>query len=377
HFTQVGVVRLPAAIERGGMSLPPFPTGEDTRKGVLPTSNAEYYTDADNTTLEFTWICMDALAINVCQSHCEDRHATENDPQGSVDERAMKHEGNWHTVASLLYQLSCPAAKVLFECLAATDICVGLFSQPPFVTFLFLYIDLGNTDIDILYYVEEVVCISNYVLFGLTVLISTAISVYRLLVLLLRLRYRQVVTPKRTQAVILLCWIIAVSCGLVRVWSQTVSEIVAFVAVVVSLVTSVFCYVKIHLRLQRYQAEVEDNPGEGRRNNGNKNSHRRRSRSKRYRKGKSTCMDSKRFIKTKIKRESSTKHQTISENSFQHILGAVGLILNGLAVHALWLFTKTLVYLNSSLDPFLYCWKITEVRKEVKDTARAFCCCCS
>ena len=35
-------------------------------------------------------------------------------------------------------------------------------------------------------------------------------------------------------------------------------------------------------------------------------------------------MDSKRFIKTKIKREVSTKHQTISENSFQHILGAVG-----------------------------------------------------
>ena len=75
-------------------------------------------------------------------------------------------------------------------------------------------------------------------------------------------------TLKRTQAVILLCWIIAVLCGLVRVWSQTVSEIVAFVAVVVSLVTSVFCYVKIHLRLQRYQAEVEDNPGEGRSNAG-------------------------------------------------------------------------------------------------------------
>ena len=56
----------------------------------------------------------------------------------------------------------------------------------------------------VLYYVEEVVFISNYVLFGVTVLISTAISVDRLLVLLLRLRYRQVVTLKRTQAVILL-----------------------------------------------------------------------------------------------------------------------------------------------------------------------------
>ena len=85
-----------------------------------------------------------------------------------------------------------PAAKVLFECLAATDLCVALFSQPLFVTVLFL----GNTDIDILYYVEEVVCISNYVVFGVTVLISTAISVDRLLVLLLRLRYIQVVTLK-------------------------------------------------------------------------------------------------------------------------------------------------------------------------------------
>ena len=91
-----------------------------------------------------------------------------------------------------------PAAKVLFECLATTDICVGLFSQPLFVNFLFLCIYLGNTDIDILYYVEEVVCISNYVVFEVTVLISTAISVDRLLVLLLRLRYIQVVTLKRT-----------------------------------------------------------------------------------------------------------------------------------------------------------------------------------
>ena len=30
--------------------------------------------------------------------------------------------------------------------------------------------------------------------------------------------------------------------------------------------------------------------------------------------------------------------------------------------------TVTLVYLNSSLNPFLYCWKIAEVRKAVKET---------
>ena len=31
-------------------------------------------------------------------------------------------------------------------------------------------------------------------------------------------------------------------------------------------------------------------------------------------------------------------------------------------------FTLTLVFLNSSLNPFLYCWKITEVKQAIKET---------
>ena len=31
-------------------------------------------------------------------------------------------------------------------------------------------------------------------------------------------------------------------------------------------------------------------------------------------------------------------------------------------------FTATFLFLNSSLNPFLYCWKITEVRQAVKET---------
>ena len=36
--------------------------------------------------------------------------------------------------------------------------------------------------------------------------------------------------------------------------------------------------------------------------------------------------------------------------------------------------TVTVLYSNSSLNPFLYCWKIGEVRKAVKDIVRNFCC---
>ena len=119
-----------------------------------------------------------------------------------------------------------PVTKFLFACLATTDLCVGLFSQPLFVANMILNIDLANINLDILQYVGEVIHISSSVLCGVSVLISSAISVDRLLVLLLRLKYRQVVTLKRAQVVIVLCWVTAVSCGLVRVWSQTISQIV-------------------------------------------------------------------------------------------------------------------------------------------------------
>ena len=37
---------------------------------------------------------------------------------------------------------------------------------------------------------------------------------------------------------------------------------------------------------------------------------------------------------------------------------------------------STLVYLNSSLNPFLYCWRITEVRQAVKATIKKVYCIC-
>ena len=37
-------------------------------------------------------------------------------------------------------------------------------------------------------------------------------------------------------------------------------------------------------------------------------------------------------------------------------------------------FTGTVVLLNSSLNPSLYCWKIREVRQSVKDTMRELLC---
>ena len=37
-------------------------------------------------------------------------------------------------------------------------------------------------------------------------------------------------------------------------------------------------------------------------------------------------------------------------------------------------YTGTLIYFNSSLNPLLYCWKIPEIRRAVKDTLKQLCC---
>ena len=320
-----------------------------------------------------------------------------------------------------LYKVSSlhPVTKLLFACLATTDLCVGLFSQPLFVANMILNIDLANTDLGILSQMNEVVFISSNVLCGVSVLISTAISVDRLLVLLLRLKYRQVVTLKRAQVVILLCWVTAVSCGLVHVWSQTISQIFVLVIGLVSLVTSVFCHVKIYLRLQGNQATVEDSFGGGQSNEdeevggGKKGAGRateegvgettgagrdteeeagaevedtgRAKDEKRLRAG-TAKVSPKRRIQERV-RLNIVQYKKVVSSIFWLQLTLLACyapfiivsllrhtVLSGTTIQGLWLFTATLVYSNSSLNPFLYCWKIREVRMAVKNTAKAFCC---
>ena len=277
---------------------------------------------------------------------------------------------------------------------------------------MILYIDIANTNLDILQYLGEVIHISSSVLCGVSVLISTAISVHRLLVLLLRLKYRQVVTLRRAQVVILLCWVTAVSCGLVRVWSQTISQIVVLVIGLVSLVTSVLCDVKIYLRLQGNQATIEDSSGGLQSNEDEEVSGGRatedgvgemtgtgkdteeeagagtgRATDEKSLGAGTAKVSPKRRIQ-EIVRLNIVQYKKVVSSIFWLQLTLVACyapfitvsllrhtVLSGTTIQGLWLFTATLVYSNSSLNPFLYCWKIREVRIAVKNTAKTFCFC--
>ena len=102
-----------------------------------------------------------------------------------------------------------PPTKLLFRCLAITDLCVGLLGQPlyVYVRYITKYLDIGNIIVELVYVYVFII----YVLLSVSILTSAAISVDRLLALLLGLRYRHVVTLCRVRVVIACVWFIAVS----------------------------------------------------------------------------------------------------------------------------------------------------------------------
>lgn len=96
-----------------------------------------------------------------------------------------------------------PPTKLFFRCLAVTDLFVGLVVQPLYVYVNYIFSRAKEMNADVLYGAYSVCGAVSTTLCGVSVMTSTAISVDRLLALLLGTTYRNVVTSKRVRLVII------------------------------------------------------------------------------------------------------------------------------------------------------------------------------
>ena len=237
-----------------------------------------------------------------------------------------------------------PPTKLFFRCLAVTDLCVGLILQPLHATRIMSRIVKMNANV--LYFVYKVFEVSSYILGGISILASTAVSVDRLLALLLGLRYRHVVTSRRVCVAITCFWLMASSTGCLRAWRRDIAYTKASVDLTLCLVTSIFCYTRIHLKLRHQQAQLQNNvPG--------------------------IALNIARYKRT----VSSIMWVQLALVSCYVPWGIVAVLyVNGIEHEVAWMATATLTFLNSSLNPILYCWKIREVKQAVKATIRQLYC---
>ena len=246
-----------------------------------------------------------------------------------------------------------PPSKVLYRCLATTDLLVGLVVHPLAVIHFMSYIheDWGRCR-----WTHSVVFISGYALCSVSLLTMTAISVDRLLALLVGLRYRQIVTVKRIHVISVTFWIASGIFSLCQSLNDHITFWSSFVVAVSCLMISFASYTKIFRALSHHRTQIQDHAQQ------------------------SPCQPNALNIALYRKAVYSTLWVQLAlfvcylPSCIVIVLYTFGKI-SATHLNVIGTVMGVLVSFNSTLNPFLYCWKISEVRQAVKQTLRQALCC--
>ena len=244
----------------------------------------------------------------------------------------------------------CPPTKLLLGCLACTDLCVGLVTQPLHVIYLMSTEHFKRCHLVVILSITIGVFLGGLSLFTLT-----AISVDRLLALLLRIRYRQAITLRRVWIMVVSFCLSNAAISMTFFYSLRVTAAITGIAVAICMLTSIFCYTKIYSSLRHHHVSVQSHIQQEQ-----KSRERFLLNIARYRKTVSSVL----WVQL-----------TLVACYLPHIIVVTMFAISGSRSSSLaltWAVTLSLVYVNSSLNPFLYCWKMREVRQAVKNTISQF-----
>ena len=261
--------------------------------------------------------------------------------------------GNTLILAALFKETSLhPPSKLLYRNLAITDLCVGIIAEPFYVTYL---TSVVNERWDICSYAYWAVTYSGLTLCTVSLLTLTAISVDRLLALLLGLRYRQVVTYRRTCITVSGVWIFSIVIASNFFFNRCIALWFQDIGTTLCLVTTIFAYAKIFVTLRHNQIHVQSHAAQG------QPSQPIPLNIARYRKA----------VYSALWVQGALAICYLPYNIAVFLTPQRGMPLS---IYLARSSTAGMVFVNSSLNPLLYCWKIREVRQPVKETLRQLFC---
>lgn len=253
-----------------------------------------------------------------------------------------------------------PPTKILFVSLAVTDLLTGLILQPLLVVHAIITSVIISTNLS--YFSEQVNSVLGFILTTLSILTSTAISVDRLLALVLGLVYRNVVTLRRVRVIVICIWLLSCMLGGWRCTTVAadLAKLVFLVVVGLCFIASIASYIKIYSLLYRHRRQVHG--------------HFKRAQQQSNR---TAQLNEARFKKTvsSIAWIQFTLILLFIPCIVVAILWINKIIPSGIPGAILFRVSFSVFYLNSSLNPILYVWKIREVKNIVKaDLMKLKCC---
>ena len=243
-----------------------------------------------------------------------------------------------------------PPSKLLYCCLAITDLLVGLVSLPLCALY---WMSVFQEHWSLCRYIRDAAYITAYVLSLVSLMTMTAISLDRLLALLLGLRYKQIVTLKRTYIIVTTFWVFTLVASLSGFFYHRIIFMYSSLVISFCLVISLASYTKIFCTLRYHQAQVRDQQQLNQTN----------------------ALNLARFRKAVY----SALWVQLALVVCYAPLCTVNIVIAHTKKYSFLLFViyKVAIILlcfNSTLNPFLYCWKISEVRQAVKHTIREALC---
>ena len=238
--------------------------------------------------------------------------------------------------------------------LALSDLTVGAVVQPLFVAndLILLYSESQRLKDVFL----SVFNIFGYSLCGTSLVTVTAISIDRLIAIQKPLRYSNMVTIPRVRRTLVTIWTTCILLASSVLWGKTFALIAIGTVISVCLCVSTISHVIICKSVRHHQHAIQIQVQAVNANNGvvqNMSGLKR-----------SAVNSFIVFVVLVICYCPYVVIYTVVDSSFNTV--------NKFLSRSL---TSTVVFINSAFNPFLYCWRLREIREAVKQTCRKLVCC--
>ena len=236
-------------------------------------------------------------------------------------------------------ELHTPSFILLF-CLAASDLLVGLVCQPFYVAFKITELIDNFGAYCILRMIQS---ISGWTTTGVSLAILSGVSIDRLLVLTFHLRYNTIVTVQRVLQTVFVVWMLSVAIVMLRFWIR--QWLILPVAIVVtSFTVTTISTLKIFQIVRRHQRQIFQ-----------------------QQRVQSNIVDA-----LKCRKSAVTVLYVYGLFIIFYLPLCATMVVETLAGYTLRVkiaydYAATAVFINSFLNPIVYCFRIEEIRRAVKN----------
>ena len=242
-------------------------------------------------------------------------------------------------------ELHSPSFTLLF-CLSASDLLVGLICQPCFVVYNIAELS-DHFDVYCKFRIAQT--ISSYITSGMSLATLSGISIDRLLALTLDLRYNTVVTIDRIVRTVFVLWIVLITVVVLRFWISKWNIFPAVLLLSTFVVTTLstlktFQVVRKHQRqITQQQQSVQINT----------------------------------VTALKCRKSAVTVLFVYGLFMVFYLPFCVTMLVDSFTGYSIkvkiaYEYAGTAVFINSFLNPFVYCWRIGEIRRAVKNLLRKY-----